>query len=191
MRWRTLETAAWLLMYAGIIAFLFAWNTASPIYNAVFSDRSAADWLPDATRDYVPGATISGSGPSPYFDGWWWRPEPEFRWGRGYRSAIIVVPTSEIAAGSILRVDLGIFPLRQLREYWVDIVVNGQTLERVVAADEKRRFEIVLPFALAAAEPATISFVSQVTATPLSQGYGIDQRELAVRFHELTFSPPT
>lgn len=48
---RTLETIAWLALYAAIIVFLLTWNTASPAYNAVYVERSATVWPSEAARD--------------------------------------------------------------------------------------------------------------------------------------------
>lgn len=190
MRWRTLETAAWLALYAGILIFLFGWNTASPMYNAIYRDRSAADWLPESDRAYEPGTTITGTAPSPYFDGGWWRPEAEFRWGRGTRSGLVIVPTRTMEAGSRIVAELAVFPLRMVREYRVDVIVNGETLGKFAVGNEKRSYEIVLPFALPAEVPATIVLQSQFAKSPVSQGYGLDQRELSVQFFDLVVLPP-
>lgn len=190
MGWRSIETAAWFLLYAGLIGFVLLWNTASPTYNAVYRDRSAADWLPEATRAYVPGTEITGNAPSPFFDGGWWRPEETFRWGRGARNALVIAPAQAIPAGSRIVFEIGILPVRLLREYRVDVLVNGETAGRIVAASEARTFELALPFALPAGEPAVIAFLPQVAKSPLSQGYGGDPREMGVRFYRLTIVPP-
>ena len=190
MGWRTFETAAWLALYSAILIFLFSWNSASPTYNAVFRDHSSSDWLPGETRAYEPGTTIRGTAPSPYFAGGWWRPETTFRWGRGTRSRLVIEPTWEIAAGSRIVTHFGLFPLRAMREYRVGIIVDGEQIAEVAAASEKQRYEFVLPFALPAGAPATIVFESQFSKSPLSQGYGLDQRELGLQFFDLTVLPP-
>ncbi|HQZ13491.1 MAG TPA: hypothetical protein PK286_11470 [Devosia sp.] len=186
---RTLETAAWLALYGGILIFLFTWNSASPMYDAIFRDRSAADWFPGVTRAYEPGTLINGAEPSPYFAGGWWRPEPEFRWGRHARNDIVIEPTEEFPAGSRIVFHIGVSRPRGVIEQTVDVIVNGSPLAQVVAGDDKRRFEILLPFALPPREPATISFVPQAAKSPLSQGHGLDMRELGVRFHDLVVLP--
>jgi hypothetical protein len=190
MSWRSLETAAWLLLYAAIIAFLLTWNSSSPIHTAVYRDGTHSDWLPGASRAYVVGSTIEGGLPAPYFAGNWWHAEGEFRWGRGARNDVVIEPATTIPAGSRIVAHLGVLPLRVLRQYWVDILVNGQKLGRFVGTDEMRRLEVELPFALPAGVPATISFETQAANSPLAEGYSSDYRELGVRLHDLTVLPP-
>lgn len=190
MGWRTLETAAWLALYGGILIFLCSWNSASSTYNEIFRDRTSSDWLPGRTRTYEPGTRILGTTPSPYFAGGWWRSEAALRWGRGTQSRLVIEPAVDIDAGARIVTHFAIFPLRAMREYPVNITVNGERIAQIVAGSEQERHEITVPFALPAGRPTTIAFESQFSKSPLSQGYGLDQRELGVQFLDLTVLMP-
>lgn len=182
---RTLETFAWFAAYGAIILFLLTWNGASTTYNAVYVERTSADWLPDATRDYEPGTTISGSEVSPYFGEGWWRPEPSERWGRGSRSTIELVPTADIPAGSRLVASFGAHLLRDTTTRPVRVLLNGAEIAVVDVSDEASELYVAVP-ELPAGVPVSITFVVEPAKSPLSQGESADPRELGVMFVQVT-----
>src|SRR5262249_25636698 len=80
---RYAEPLAWAAFYMACIIFAVTADSSPPQYRSVFIEHSAADWLLNASHDFVPGRPIPVSEPSPFFAKDWWRPEPDGRWGKG------------------------------------------------------------------------------------------------------------
>src|ERR1700712_3978487 len=97
---RFIETILWSVFYLAFLVFVLTAHAASPMYSAIFIDRTASDWLPDATRRYAPPDLILGREPSPYFAHGWWGPQTDRRWGKGRRNTIVGQPPRGLADGS-------------------------------------------------------------------------------------------
>lgn len=184
MTWRTLETLAWFALYGALIAFLLTWNTASPMYNAIYVDRTASDWLPYETRDYVLGTEVRGSAYAPYFAEGWWRPEAAMRWGRGTRHTLELVPTVDIPAGTPLVTEVGVFQLRDARRRTVRVLLNDAEIAKLDMSNQNQIISVGVPRLLAGV-PVTIAFIVERAASPVTQGMSFDQRDLGVRFVSL------
>jgi hypothetical protein len=181
------EAAAWIAVYAGIGVFAFAARSPSPIYSAVFIERTRADWLPDAPIDYTPGQIISGDAPAPYFAAGWRRPEPQGRWSSGKLSSIVLKPTRPLPPGSAIEGRISAFVGGRTRMQTIGIDINGKTAASLQITPDHNvaAFRAALPAGIAAGTPVTIQFVVPGAVSPLNSGASADWRELGVRLISL------
>ncbi|MGN6101559.1 MAG: hypothetical protein ACTHOR_10465 [Devosia sp.] len=191
MSWRTLETLGWLALYLGFAVFVLTADAMTPLYRAVFVERTTADWLPDADLTYVPGTTISGVVPSPYFGAGWWPAVAEGRWGRGGRSVLRLRPGADLPAGSHLRAQLGAF-LASSSPVTIGIAVNGTTIATLPfePPGRARAIDLPLPMSLPAGEPVEIVLTDSAPSSPLAAHFGADSAVRGVRLLELSIDPP-
>ena len=189
---RFAETLAWAAFYVGWVMFAVTEESSPPEYRAVFIKHAAADWLPNASRDYVPGRPVPVSDPSPFFAKGWWRPEPEGRWGKGRLNTIVLRPTSDLPSGSKIvgRAD-ALIGGRQ-PDQAVAIRIDGKQAGRLTFDGRRRSqdFELALPTAIAAGSEVEIAFEATFETTPLALGVDQDSRELGVRLQALMLKPP-
>jgi hypothetical protein len=171
--------------------FAITADSSAPEYRAVFIEHTAADWLPRASRDYVPGRPIPVSDPSPFFARGWWRPESDGRWGKGRLSTIILRPTRDLPSGSKIvgRAD-ALIGGRQPHQA-IAIRIDGREAGRLTfeASRRSQDFAFTLPTAIAAGSEVEIAFAADYLATPLALGVDQDSRELGVRLQALTLLP--
>ena len=189
---RYAESLAWAAFYVGCVTFAVTQNTSPPEYRAVFVKHTAADWLPNASRDYVPGRPIPVGDPSPFFARGWWRPEPGGRWGKGRLNTIILRPTSDLPAGSKIvgRAD-ALIGGRQPNQA-IAVRIEGKEAGRLTfdARQRSQDFAFELPRAIAAGSEVGIAFEAAFEASPLALGVDQDSRELGVRLQALMLKPP-
>lgn len=188
---RSIETIGWLVFYAAFTIFALTARGASPIYNAVFIDRNVADWLPDASRGYVPPDSILGQRLSPYFARSWWPPESDRRWGKGARSTIIVQPTGSLAAGSRVRGRIGALLGGSRTQQTITIEVNGSEVARLDFRDGEgiKTFDVPLPAPYAADDQIEIAFMAPGATSMLLLHAGDDSRQRGVCFFDLALVP--
>jgi hypothetical protein len=193
MNLRFIETVGWIGFYGAFIAFALTVRAVSPTYRAVVIERTAADWLPDATRSYAPPDAIVGHEPSPYFGRGWWRPEPDRRWGKGERSTIVVQPARNLPAGSRVKGRIGALLGGSRTHQTVVVEVNGIEVDRLdvgtATGDNTRTFDAPLPRAYAAGDEIEIAFIVPDATSPLLPHQSGD-RTLGVCFFELSLEPP-
>jgi hypothetical protein len=191
---RFLETIVWSVFYFAFLVFVLTAHAASPMYNAIFIERTAADWLPDATRRYSPPDAISEHELSPYFARGWWRPEVDRRWGRGGRNTIVVQPTRSLPEGSRVKGRIGALLGGTRSNQTIIIEVNGVEVDRLVffvnKIAEKVMFDARLPMPVAEGESVEIAFVVPGATSPLLLHLSDDFRQLGVCFFELALVPP-
>ena len=190
---RFIETIGWLVFYSAFSVFVLTAHAASPIYSAIFIDRTAADWLPDATRRYVPSEAISGKQFSPYFAGGWWPPEKDRRWGKGERNTIVVQPTRGLAYGSRIRGRIGALSGGGRADQTVIIEVNGIEVDRLKfngkLGEVVTAFDAALPGSYQEGEPIEIAFVVPGSTSPFLLRANDDFRQRGVSFYELALVP--
>ena len=188
---RFIETIGWLVFYFAFGVFVFTAHAASPIYSAIFIDRTAADWLPDATRRYVPSETISGKQRSPYFAGGWWQPGADQRWGKGARSTIVVQPTRSLAHGSRVKGRIGAWLGGDRTVQTIIVEVNGTEVDRLEfnGKEGTMTFDAALPGSYGQGEPIEIAFVVPGSTSPFLLHAGDDFRQRGVSFYELALVP--
>ena len=193
---RSMETVCWVVFYAAFVVFALTVRAPSPIYRAVFIDRTAADWLPDATRRYVPPDVIFGKELSPYFAGGWWRPDPDGRWGKGARNTIVVQPTRGLPGGSRVQGRVGALSGKNRAGQTVIIEVNGTEVDRLEFGAAKngipeaiKTFGARLPAPFAAGEQIEITFVVPDSTSPFLMHQSGDFRKLGVFLYELALVP--
>jgi hypothetical protein len=190
---RFIETIGWLVFYSAFSAFVLTAHAASPIYSAIFIDRTAADWLPDATRRYVPSEVILGKQFSPYFAKGWWPPETNRRWGKGERNTIVVQPTRSLAYGSRVTGRIGALSGGGRADQTVIIEVNGIEVDR--REFKGKHGEVVTAFDAALAgsykqgESIEIAFVVPGSTSPFLLHANDDFRQRGVSFYELALVP--
>lgn len=189
---RFTETIAWLALYIGFVVFALTAGAASPLYRAVFIDRTASDWEPGATQSYVPSTVIAGNHSSAYFASGWWAPETDARWGRGARSIIIVQPTRDLPVGSRLQGRIGAMVGGHRPNQTIIVEVNGTEADRLEfsLSDRVKIFDVPLPAPVATGDAVEIAFIVPDAGSPLLLHAGPDFRELGVSFYELTLVPP-
>jgi len=189
---RYAETSAWAAFYTACIIFAVTADSSPPEYRAVFIKHTAADWLPNATDEFVPGLPIPVNKPSPFFAKGWWRPEPDGRWGKGRLNTIILRPISDLPSGSKIAGRADALIGGDQPNQVIAIRINGNEAGRLTF-DARRRsqeFEFALPTAIAAGNEVEIAFAVTYLATPLALGVDQDSRELGVRLQALTLLPP-
>jgi hypothetical protein len=192
---RFLETIAWSIFYGAFLVFALTADAASPTYTAVFIDRTAADWLPDATRRYAPPEAIAGKEFSPYFARGWWRPQPDQRWGKGERNTIVVQPTRSLPEGSRVKGRISALVGRAKPNQTITIEINGVEVDRLDFAANKtaaeiKTFDAKLPASFIEGERVEIAFVVRGATSPFLLRRGEDFRRLGVCLFELAIVPP-
>ena len=190
-RFGWLETLAWFGLYAGLIGFVLFADGSAPMYRQIFIDRTATHWLPDATRDYEPGTTISGTEPSAFFAGGWWWATPDGIWGKGERNVVEVVPRRAVPAGGrvtgTLRALIG--GLRQSQA--VSVSVAGVEIGRLQFEDgSTKEFSFSLPMTLPAGERAEIVFHVPGAQSPLLLHIDGNTRQLGIQLLRLVVGAP-
>jgi hypothetical protein len=189
---RYVETSAWVAFYVACVIFAVTADSSPSEYRAVFIEHTAADWLPNVSRDYLPHQPIPVSEPSPFFAKGWWRPEPDGRWGKGTLNTIIVRPTSALPSGSKIagRADALIGGHQQNQA--ITIRINGKEVGRLTFSARRRSqdFQFRLLTAIAAGSEVEIAFEVTNLESPLMLGVEQDSRELGVRLQALTLLPP-
>jgi hypothetical protein len=192
---RFIETIVWSVFYLAFLVFVLTAHASSPMYNAIFIDRTATDWLPDATRRYAPPDAISGQQVSPYFANGWWRPEADRRWGKGGRNTIVVQPTRSLPEGSRVKGRIGALLGGSRKNQIIIIEVNGVEVDRLDFVANKsgeniKMFDARLPAAIAEGERVEIAFVVPGATSLFLLHGGDDHRPLGVCFFELALVPP-
>jgi hypothetical protein len=190
---RFTEIVIWTLFYLGFAVFALTADAAAPMYRAIFIDRTASDWLPDASRSYEPSTPILGNKPSPYFGGGWWLPEDDARWGKGARNSIVVEPTRSLPAGTKISGRIGAMLGGLQGHVNIAIEINGTDCADVdfTAADGPKTFEISLPAPVTSGQALKITFVVSDANSPFLIHTGSDARQLGTRFYELTVAAPS
>jgi hypothetical protein len=189
-RWRWLETAGWLALYAGLIGFVLLWNTAPPFYREVFIEASISDWVPEGTRDYQPGTVLSGGTLSAVYAGGWWSPNPDFRWGKGRAHRLVLRPTAPLPPGSRLATTIAALPVWFGPPREITIAVDGTELMRRPAGPEPTRIELPLPRAVAAGEEVTIVFGIDRVQPPVTVAAGDEAMPVGVALYAVALLPP-
>jgi hypothetical protein len=189
---RYVETLAWAAFYIACVIFAVTADSSPPEYRAVFIEHTAADWVLNASHDYVPGRPIPVSEPSPFFAKGWWRPEPDGRWGKGRLNTIILRPTSDLPSGSKIAGRADALIGGDQPNQVIAIRINGNEVGRLTFDVRRRSQEMKLPLptAIAAGSQVEIAFEATYVATPLELGVDQDSRELGVRLQALTLLPP-
>ncbi len=184
-----IEAICWYALYAAFAVFALTANSASPLYRAVFVDKNQADYLTQATRDYAPGQLIRGSEPSAYFAYRWWGPSEDGRWGRGERNEIVLVPTSDLSAGSSVTASFGVEVGGTKQSQLVILMANGVEVWR---GDLGGHTNINVPLRVdaRAGEQLTIAFLLPGLQSPLQRLVRGDLRELGIHLQTLALVPP-
>lgn len=189
---RWIETLLWVALYAGIVAFVLTANASPPMYRAIFFDRTASDWVPGASRSYVPGTVIRGNALSPYFGRGWWTPEKEGRWGRGAENVIVIRPTVTIPAGSPVKASLGAMLAPGRPHQPVTVTLNGEALATLdfTGTMPSVNLAVVTTKALPAGQDAFLTIhVPGATSPYLAHAYSRDQREHGIGLATLSIGP--
>lgn len=190
---RLIETIGWLTFYGAFSVFVLTAQAACPLYSAIFIHRTAADWLPGATRSYAPPDVISGRELSPYFAAGWWPPENDRRWGKGERNTIVVHPTRRLIDGSRIKGRIGALLGGSRTEQTIIIEVDGIEVDRLQFAAKSgegvKTFDVALPVSYAQGEPIEIAFLIPGATSPFLLHAGDDYRRRGVSFYEIALVP--
>jgi len=188
--WRTLETVGWFALYIGLIAFVLLWNSAPAFYREIFIERSISDWVPDGTRDYVPGTTIAGNELNAVFAGGWWTPQGELRWSKGKFGRVLLRPTRALPTGSRLVATVSALPVWFGPPRELSIGIDGQIVEQRSLGPDPQRIEVPVPAAVAAGDELEITFAIDRVQTPQSVGASDGAMGVGVALHEFAVLAP-
>jgi hypothetical protein len=189
-RWRMLETAGWLALYAALIGFVLLWNTAPPFYRKVFIEQSTSDWVPHGTRDYEPGTTLGGGTLSAIYAGGWWSPHLDFRWGKGRAHRLVLQPTAPLPAGSRLVTTIAALPVWFGPPREITIAVDGTEVMRRTAGPKPIDIEAALPRAIAAGDEVEIVFGIDRVQSPVTVAASDDAMPVGVALYTVALLPP-
>jgi hypothetical protein len=189
---RFVETIVWSVFYFAFAVFVLTADASSPMYRAVFIDRTAADWLPDTTRSYAPPDVILGQKPSPYFAQGWWGVEADRRWGKGERNTIVVQPTRSLPDGSRVKGRIGALVGGTRTSQTIIIEVNGIEVDRldINIGENAATFDARLPASIGEGERVEIAFVVPGATSPFLLHISGEFRQRGVCFFELALVPP-
>jgi hypothetical protein len=201
MNLRFIETILWVAFYFAFALFALTADTAPPIYRAIFIDRTTTDWLPGASRIYVPSERILGSENSPFFARGWWGAGAKCRWGSAERSTVVVEPTRSISRGGRLRGNLAVLLGGTRTSQTIGIEVDGIEVTRLefkateasaqenVAGENIKMFDAEIPSPIAIGEAVVIAFVVPGASSPFLIQARDDSRTRSVCLYELALVP--
>ena len=184
--WRSLETVGWVALYVAAIAGLVSYQASSPMYRAIFLEKTATFWLPEATRDYHVGTPVIGDGPAPYFAGGWWQPADGTIWGDGGRNRLQFLPDVALEAGTPVEIRIGGLVAPAEESEPVSVEVNGKIAAHFDVGLALAEYSFTLPAAVAAHAPLDIVFVVPEASSPVRMGLGPDHRIYGVRLRSIS-----